>query len=340
MGVTELLGIGEMARATGLSVSALRFYDGAGLLVPVLVDPATGYRRYSPGQVRSGRIVAGLRRIGLPLAEMAAVLDRLDDPDEARGVVAAHLRRLERGLADARGEAARVERLLGADADSGAEVVVEGRALTAAMAAVRYAVLEAPATDDLAVLTGIHVDVEPGRLRLAATDRYRLATTSVEATGGGSWEVVLPATEAETWCRPDGPVTLRPLGGTPGTPDRVGVEMDGRRRVVTAVPGAYPAFGPLVSAAVGIVIDVPDVASRVGSLDQDDLVFLTADGSVRSEDPSGAGVAVNRAFLLEALDAFPGEQATLSLDGPIAPLALGTPDGDTVALLMPVRRPT
>jgi len=39
-------GIGEVARASGLSVSALRFYDGAGVLVPAEVDPATGYRRY------------------------------------------------------------------------------------------------------------------------------------------------------------------------------------------------------------------------------------------------------------------------------------------------------
>ena len=33
-------GIGEMARASGLSVSALRFYDGAGVLVPAEVDAA------------------------------------------------------------------------------------------------------------------------------------------------------------------------------------------------------------------------------------------------------------------------------------------------------------
>jgi DNA-binding transcriptional MerR regulator len=36
--------IGEMARASGLTVSALRFYDGAGVLVPAFVDPETGYR--------------------------------------------------------------------------------------------------------------------------------------------------------------------------------------------------------------------------------------------------------------------------------------------------------
>lgn len=37
-------GIGQMARECGLTVSALRFYDGAGVLVPARVDPHTGYR--------------------------------------------------------------------------------------------------------------------------------------------------------------------------------------------------------------------------------------------------------------------------------------------------------
>lgn len=40
--------IGEMARDGGLSVSALRFYDRAGVLVPAWVDPVSGYRWYEP----------------------------------------------------------------------------------------------------------------------------------------------------------------------------------------------------------------------------------------------------------------------------------------------------
>lgn len=41
----ELWGIGRLARASGLTVSALRFYDGADVLTPAVVDPHTGYRR-------------------------------------------------------------------------------------------------------------------------------------------------------------------------------------------------------------------------------------------------------------------------------------------------------
>lgn len=36
--MTELLGIGELARASGLTVSALRFYDREGVLTPAVVD--------------------------------------------------------------------------------------------------------------------------------------------------------------------------------------------------------------------------------------------------------------------------------------------------------------
>ena len=62
--MTDLLPIGEVARRSGLTVSALRFYDGAGVLSPQAVDATSGYRRYAPGQVAVARLVAGLRRVG------------------------------------------------------------------------------------------------------------------------------------------------------------------------------------------------------------------------------------------------------------------------------------
>jgi hypothetical protein len=51
-----------MARDSGLSVSALRFYDGAGVLVPAWVDPVSGYRWYGPEQLEESRLPARLRR--------------------------------------------------------------------------------------------------------------------------------------------------------------------------------------------------------------------------------------------------------------------------------------
>ncbi|WP_329313971.1 MerR family transcriptional regulator [Streptomyces sp. NBC_01262] len=67
------LTIGEFARASRLSPKALRLYDDLGLLPPARVDPATGYRFYDPDQLEHARLVAWLRRIGMPLARIREV---------------------------------------------------------------------------------------------------------------------------------------------------------------------------------------------------------------------------------------------------------------------------
>jgi DNA-binding transcriptional MerR regulator len=73
----ELVSIGEFARLSRLSPKALRLYDELGLLPPGRVDPDSGYRWYSTAQLSQARLVAALRQIEMPLAEINAVL-RLD----------------------------------------------------------------------------------------------------------------------------------------------------------------------------------------------------------------------------------------------------------------------
>lgn len=68
-----LLSTGEFARASGLSRKALRLYDELGLLTPAQVDPDTGYRFYDPAQLEQARLVAWLRRLGMPLATIRLV---------------------------------------------------------------------------------------------------------------------------------------------------------------------------------------------------------------------------------------------------------------------------
>lgn len=89
----ELLTIGQFAHATGLTPKALRHYDAAGLLVPALVTPGTGYRRYRPGQVAAGQLIRRLRDVGLPLAEIRRLLDQ-PDGGALRPALLAHRRRL------------------------------------------------------------------------------------------------------------------------------------------------------------------------------------------------------------------------------------------------------
>jgi DNA-binding transcriptional MerR regulator/effector-binding domain-containing protein len=81
-----MLRIGTFARLGGTSAKALRDYDTLGLFRPAWVDPATGYRAYSPAQLPELRRILALRGMGVGLAEigrlvsggadLAAVLDR------------------------------------------------------------------------------------------------------------------------------------------------------------------------------------------------------------------------------------------------------------------------
>lgn len=68
------LSIGLFARRSFLSMKALRLYDRLGLLTPDHVDPATGYRRYRESQLKVARLVAMLRRLDMPLAQVAQVI--------------------------------------------------------------------------------------------------------------------------------------------------------------------------------------------------------------------------------------------------------------------------
>jgi DNA-binding transcriptional MerR regulator len=87
-----LMPIGRFARLTGLSVKALRHYDELGLLRPAAVDTDTGYRSYSTGQVERAETIRLLRRLELPLDDIATLL-ATDDPAELRTVLLAHQRR-------------------------------------------------------------------------------------------------------------------------------------------------------------------------------------------------------------------------------------------------------
>ena len=97
----KLLTIGAFARAARLTPKALRLYDELGLLRPVHVDEASGYRHYSPDQLERARLVAWLRRLGMPLAAIADVCDAA--PAEAAEAIAAFLAVTEADFAERKG---------------------------------------------------------------------------------------------------------------------------------------------------------------------------------------------------------------------------------------------
>ncbi len=70
----RLLSIGAFARRSRLSLKALRLYDRLGLLKPADVDPENGYRRYRESQLATARLIVMLRRLDMPLAQVATIV--------------------------------------------------------------------------------------------------------------------------------------------------------------------------------------------------------------------------------------------------------------------------
>ena len=71
----RLLTIGELARRTGLSVSAIRFYEARGLVGAIRT--AGNQRRFLRSDIRRLSFVLVAQRIGLTLAEIEAELASL-----------------------------------------------------------------------------------------------------------------------------------------------------------------------------------------------------------------------------------------------------------------------
>lgn len=72
---TDLLTIGELADRTGLSVSAIRFYEEKGLVHPG--RNASGQRRFLRADIRRLSFVLVAQEFGFSIAEIAEQLKRL-----------------------------------------------------------------------------------------------------------------------------------------------------------------------------------------------------------------------------------------------------------------------
>lgn len=72
---SDLIPIGEMARRTGLSVSAIRFYEDKRLIEPV--RSGGNQRRFLRSDIRRLSFILIAQRLGLSLSEIEAELRRL-----------------------------------------------------------------------------------------------------------------------------------------------------------------------------------------------------------------------------------------------------------------------
>jgi DNA polymerase-3 subunit beta len=321
----DLLSIGALARAGGLPVTALRFYDAAGVLRPAHVDPVTGYRWYNTTQVHTARLVASLRQAGLPVAELLAVLAA---PNEAESILDHHRRRLEMDLAAA-----------GEHLDAATEILsrpgrctVAAADFVAALRSVRHAV---GADEDWPALAGVLLHLDGHTLRLVGCDRYRLAvaTVPVRQHAGPQARVVAPLglldeiTSATTL--PDegqlvlGAKTLEVLGFR-GDP----------------VDARYPNYERILGAATAhsLTVESETLIEAVG--EAGDAVVVRLDGEhVDLVSPSPPDtLAFSRTFVLDAVRAAHAEHVALALDDERSALSI-SPAGrpHDVSLVMPIR---
>ena len=107
----ESLTIGAFARAAGVGVESVRFYQRRGLLTAP-ERPRGSIRRYGPADVARVKFVKAAQRLGFSLDEVAGLL-ALDDGahcDEARSLAESKLENVRGKLADLR----RIEKVLAA----------------------------------------------------------------------------------------------------------------------------------------------------------------------------------------------------------------------------------
>lgn len=68
--------IGELSKLTGISITALRYYDKEKVLIPEIRNENNGYRYYSPRQLERAQVIRDLKSIGMSLEEIRGVLKK------------------------------------------------------------------------------------------------------------------------------------------------------------------------------------------------------------------------------------------------------------------------
>lgn len=71
----DLMMIGEIAEFFGISRKAIRLYEKKGIIQPVKVDAANGYRYYSAEQVQQLNALLELKALGFSLDEIKMIID-------------------------------------------------------------------------------------------------------------------------------------------------------------------------------------------------------------------------------------------------------------------------
>lgn len=102
---------GEFARLCGVSRHTLFHYDAIGIFSPALRGE-NGYRYYAPVQIEVFHVIAALKELGMPLAEIRSYLDRRSPAE-----LVALLEREQAALTQKLAQLGRIRRLMGRKAE-------------------------------------------------------------------------------------------------------------------------------------------------------------------------------------------------------------------------------
>jgi DNA-binding transcriptional MerR regulator len=110
--------IGDLARATGTKVPTIRYYENAGLL-PKPPRTSGNHRLYTEDDLHRLEFIRHCRDLGLPLGDIAALIDLRARPEQscarADAMVRKHLTDVESRIARLEALRAELQRIVSAD---------------------------------------------------------------------------------------------------------------------------------------------------------------------------------------------------------------------------------
>ena len=345
------MSIGEFAQATGLSVSAVRFYANQGVLQPAQIDSRSGYRRFAADQVADGQLIRNLRQLEMPLPSIARAL-RLSEAEQ-RAVVQAHLDELTASLgrvhtiAQSLGTAPNKDTPMTNDASTTTgSVTLAARSLAAALGQVLPVASTDPAVPHLMTVL---LEARDGSLRIVSTDRHRLAVRELIPTRFGSpFSIVLAAATLTEWQQRldvEGNVSIE----TTATKVHLSEAVDASFEIV---PTDYPDYQSVLDTPAGVTTVTADsealttallgrtqpttlgFADRALRLDGDDSTATTI---ATAHTGPAQSVLVNPSYVRAAVTATVGREVVIDITDPLRPLVIRSADDSTfTSLVMPI----
>ncbi len=187
-----LLTIGEFSKMTYLSVKALRHYHDVGLLEPAVIDPVTGYRHYTPGQLPTAQAIRRFRDLAMPIDEVREVLHAPDLVARNRMIVA-HLDRMQQELERTQITVASLQALLTEDPPARVDVELRRIPLRSVLAITQQVAFDECGAWLEPALSGLRASADRDGVEIAGPDGALYADEFFEA-GAGEVTAVVPVT--------------------------------------------------------------------------------------------------------------------------------------------------